>query len=142
MLHTKYLLRFFTKSMPRPKLFSLLERWVPTLLAISQTLRRVPLIWRVLQRLVPVAAFTGIYLLSAQQLREWVLLDTFDMLAPAYDNAQSPATIRPWMADEGISDIEVFQEGHLVTRGIKNRTASSGVPALTECVHQQGQEVA
>ena len=142
MLHTKYLLRPFTKSMPQPKLFRLLERWVPTLLAISQTLRRVPLIGRLLQRLVPVADCTGIYPLSAQQLREWALLDTFDMLAPAYDNPQTATTIRRWMADEGISDIEVFHEGHLVARGIKNTKVSFDVPAFTESVHQQSQVVA
>ena len=45
--------------MEQPKSFGLLERWVPSLLAASQTLGRVTLVGRVLKRLVPVADYTG-----------------------------------------------------------------------------------
>ena len=137
-LHTKYLIRPNTTSISQTKLFSLLERWVPPLLTVSQMLRRVPLFGRVLQRLIPIVDYTGIYPLSDQQLREWALLDTFDMLAPAYDNPQTPATIQRWMAEAGITDIEVFHEGHLVTRGIKKKIISSDQPVMTETMQRQG----
>lgn len=119
MLHTKYLLRPITKRMQQPKLFALLERWVPSLLSASQTLGRVPLLGRVLSRLVPVANYTGIYPLTEQQLREWALLDTFDMLAPAYDSPQTAATVRAWMEGAGMLDVDVLHAGHLVARGLK-----------------------
>lgn len=118
-LHTKYLLRPFTQRMSQPKLFGLLERWVPSLLAVSQRLGRVPLLGRVLKRLVPVADYTDIYPLTDQQLREWALLDTFDMLAPAYDNPQTAAMIRRWLDDAKLVDVEVGHWGHLVGRGTK-----------------------
>lgn len=119
MFHTKYLLRPFTKHMEQPKLFGLLERWVPRLLATSQMLGSMPLIGRVLKRLVPVADYTGIFPLSEQQLKEWALLDTFDMLAPTYDNPQSAATAQRWFEEAKLLDIEVGHWGHLVGRGKK-----------------------
>jgi len=119
MLHTKYLLRPITKRVPQQKLFGLLQRSVPFLLALSQGLGHVPLLGRVLKRLVPVANYTGIYPLSDQQLREWALLDTFDMLAPAYDKPQTQATVRRWLDEAKLVDVEVFHGGHLVGRGTK-----------------------
>ena len=54
-LHIKYLLRPYTKRIAHNKLFSLLQKSVPSLLAVSQTLGRVPVLGQVLKRLVPVA---------------------------------------------------------------------------------------
>jgi len=119
MLHAKYLLRPITKRMPEDKLLNLLQCIVPTLLPVSQHLGRIPVVGRVLKRFVPVADYTGIYPLSAQQLQEWALLDTFDMLAPEYDNPQTSTTVRRWFEKAGLVDVEVFHEGHLVGRGRK-----------------------
>ena len=119
LLHVKYLFRPFTKHMAQPKLFDLLERWVPQLLAVSRTLGCVPLVGRVLKRLVPVADFKGIYPLSEEQLKEWALLDTFDMLAPTYDDPQSATTVQRWFEEAKLLDIEVGHWGHLVGRGKK-----------------------
>lgn len=119
MLNPKYALRPITKRMSQQKLFGLLEAYVPALLRISQVLGRVPLIGRGLQRFVPVVDYTGIYPLDAQQLKEWALLDTFDMLAPAYDNPQTPRSARAWFDAIGFHNVEVFHEGHLVARGRK-----------------------
>lgn len=119
LMHPKYLLRPFTKRMNQQKLFSLLEASVPTLLRFSQLLGRVPLAGRLMKRVVPVADYTGIYPLSSQQLEEWALLDTFDMLAPAYDHPQSVAMVMSWFKRAGLNDVEIFHCGHLVGRGRK-----------------------
>ncbi len=119
MLHAKYLFRPLTKRMNQLKLFQLLQRWVPTLLATSQALGRVPLVGRSLKRIVPVADYTGRFPLSDQQLKEWALLDTFDMLAPAYDNPQSAGMVRHWFEQAGLVEIDVGHWSHLVGRGSK-----------------------
>lgn len=120
MMNPKYALRPITRRMPREKLFDILVKRVPAMLSLSQALGHVPLIGKGLQRFVPVVDYTGIYPLSAEQLREWALLDTFDMLGPAYDNPQTAPTVRRWCQEAGISDIEVLHAGHLVARGIKH----------------------
>lgn len=119
LLHPKYLLRPFTRRMSQQKLFSLLETGVPALLRLSQLLGCVPLAGRLLKRVVPVADYTGVYPLSTQQLKEWALLDTFDMLAPAYDYPQSVTTVTYWFKRAGLKDVQVFHCGHLVGRGRK-----------------------
>ena len=120
LLHTKYLLRPFTKRMNQKKLFGFLQKWIPTLLKTSQILGSVPLIGRFLKRAIPVADYTGIYPLNAEQLKEWALLDTFDMLAPEYDNPQTINTIQKWFEKAEFINIEIFHEGHLVGRGNKS----------------------
>lgn len=117
MINPKYALRPLTKRMSQQKLFALLETHVPWLLRTSQLLGRVPLLGRGLQRFVPVVDYTGIYPLNSQQLQEWALLDTFDMLGPQYDSPQTATTARRWFEAAKMSDIEVFHEGHLVARG-------------------------
>jgi SAM-dependent methyltransferase len=119
MMHSKYLLRLITKHLSHKRLFVFLEGSVPLLLTVSQGLGRVPLIGRVLKRMVPVADYTGIYPLSDKQLKEWALLDTFDMLAPQYDNPQTAATARQWMEQAGMQEIEILTTGPLVARGKK-----------------------
>ena len=69
--------------------------------------------------MLPVANDEGTLPLTPTQLREWSLLDTFDWLAPEYDNPQSEATARQWMVQAGLAQIEVLRVGHLVARGVK-----------------------
>ena len=119
MLHAKYLFRPLTKRMNQEKLFNNLQRLVPLLLMISQILGRVPIIGPGLKRIVPVADYTGRFPLNDRQLKEWALLDTFDMLAPTYDNPQTASTIRCWFEQAGLVQVEVGHWAHLVGRGFK-----------------------
>jgi hypothetical protein len=54
-------------------------------------------------------------------LKEWAILDTFDMLAPAYDQPKSAETLRHWFAHAGLTQIEIFRSGGLVGRGVEAR---------------------
>jgi SAM-dependent methyltransferase len=46
-------------------------------------------------------------LASPALVREMSLLDTLDMLLPAYDRPRRPATLRRWLAELGMSEIDV-----------------------------------
>lgn len=70
-----------------------------------------------LQAGAKVMNYDGILPLSESQHLEWSLLDTFDMLAPAYDQPQTPATVRRWLESAGLEQIEILRAGHLVGRG-------------------------
>jgi SAM-dependent methyltransferase len=115
----KYWLRPLTRRLPPQKLFSIVERLVPLLLPVSEALRRVPGSRGKLRYLMPVANYRGVFRLSEGQLREWAVLDTFDMLASNYDQPQSARTLRRWLTDAGLDDIAVERPGFLVGRGRK-----------------------
>jgi SAM-dependent methyltransferase len=113
----KYWLRPLTKRLPKTTLLRVLEMLVSVMLPISNALAAVPVLCRLLRRVVPVANYTGMLPLSKQQIREWALLDTFDLLSPAYDQPQTPQTVGRWLQAAGLQQTEVLHAGHLVGRG-------------------------
>ena len=74
---------------------------------------------------MPVANYEGVYPLSREQLREWALLDTLDMLGPRYDKPQSAAALRSWCQEAGLAEISVERIGFLVARGRRPATADA-----------------
>jgi SAM-dependent methyltransferase len=116
-LHPKRWLRPLTTSMNHQSLFAAVERSAPMLRRVSSAVGRVPAIGSVLRRLVPVANYEGIYPLSEAQLDEWAVLDTFDWLAPRYDQPQTPDTLQRWFSECGYERVAVLHAGHLTGRG-------------------------
>lgn len=116
MMHGKYLLRPITKKIKRENLLSFLTNVMPFALKLSQILGAVPLLGKILKRLIPIADYTGIYPLNKKQLLEWAILDTFDMLSPEYDNPQTPKAIKNWFENRAFKNIEVLHSNHLVGR--------------------------
>lgn len=112
----KYWLRPITKKIPKVRLFTALQKLVPVLLPISVGFSRVPLIGKVLKRIVPVANYVDDYPLKRKAQLEWSLLDTFDWLSPEYDNPQNEETVTAWLKEANMKDIEVLKAGHLVGR--------------------------
>lgn len=119
LFYPKYWLRPITTQMPRPALFRTVERAVPVLLPISRAVGRLPAVGPLLKRLIPVVNYEGVYPLTEEQLHEWAVLDTFDGLSPAYDRSQTPDTLRSWLEEAGLKEIELLKAGHLVGRGKK-----------------------
>ena len=115
----KYWIRPLTKRMPHDRLFKMVEAMVRYLLPFSTRIGRIPLLGRKLRYAIPVANYEGIYPLSKERLREWALMDTFDMLSPVHDHAQSVASVTQWFINSGLKDIDVFRRGVIVGRGVK-----------------------
>ena len=92
-LNAKYLLRPLTKRMDAEKLLRLIDSNADRLIAASRMLQGAGL--GVLRRFLPVVDIYGTMPpgLSDDQLREWVVLDTFDMFSPAYDNPQRISSV-------------------------------------------------
>ena len=116
-LWPKYWLRPVTRRMRPDRLFVLVSRAVPVLWPVSLALGRVPWIGRKLRHALPVANYDGLLPLTPARLKEWAVLDTFDMLAPAHDHPQSVATVRAWFEEAGLAEYEVFRRGLVVGRG-------------------------
>jgi SAM-dependent methyltransferase len=113
----KYWMRPVTKRMPAEQLFSFVSRMVDVLWPVSLALGRVPGIGRKLRHAVPIANYEGLLPLTPRQLKDWAVLDTFDMLAPAHDHPQSAATLQAWLDEARLAEIEVFRRGLVVGRG-------------------------
>jgi SAM-dependent methyltransferase len=77
-----------------------------------------------LRHAIPVSNYEGVYPLSESQLREWAVLDTFDMWSPIHDHPQTAETVARWLKDAGLEDRRVFRVGHLVGRGTRPRQPS------------------
>ena len=45
--------------------------------------------------------------LTEDQLREWAILDTFNVLAPQYEHTHNLDEIQSWFEEAGLSDIQV-----------------------------------
>jgi SAM-dependent methyltransferase len=117
LLWPKYWLRPITKRISADRLFPFVVRMVHVLWPFSLALGRVPTIGRRLRHALPVANYEGVLPLTPAQLKEWAVLDTFDMLAPAHDHPQSAATLRAWFAQQRLTDVEVGRRGLVVGRG-------------------------
>jgi hypothetical protein len=62
----------------------------------------------------------------AEMVREMSLLDTFDMLLPAYDRPRRPATLRRWLEQLGMREIDIV-DGY---NGIEVRSRRGGLPRI------------
>ena len=77
----------------------------------------VPAVGRRLRHALPIANYDRLLPLTPAQLREWAVLDTFDMLAPTHDHPQRVETLRAWFDRAGLVDAEVFRDGLVIGRG-------------------------
>jgi SAM-dependent methyltransferase len=126
LLWSKYWLRPLTKRLPGPLLMRMVEGAVPTLLFLSRAISTIPLIGRKLSFLLPVANYERVYPLSETQLREWAILDTFDMLSPKHDHPKSAKQLARWFQNANLTDVEIFKKGHLIGRGVRKGLDSIG----------------
>lgn len=87
-IHAKYLFRPIARRMPHERLLRLIDRNADWLIAAHYALTKVGL--HALTRFLPLVDITGTLpgSLTEDQLREWVVLDTFDMFSPEFDNPQ------------------------------------------------------
>jgi SAM-dependent methyltransferase len=75
---------------------------------------------RTLSWAMGMADYRGVYPVDDATAREMSELDTFDMLAPAYDRPQTPGRVRAWLEGSGLSDIHIgFRGNFIVARGTK-----------------------
>jgi SAM-dependent methyltransferase len=92
-LHAKYLLRPITRRMSHERLMSAIEKNAGWMIGLSKGLHRIGL--GALTRFVPICDIhrTLPKTLTKRELREWVVLDTFDMFSPEYDHPQRLETV-------------------------------------------------
>lgn len=84
-LHSKYLLRPFTKRLPQEWLLNGIRAAMPVAFPATDVLFRLPGVGKIAQFTIPVANYVDRRDLSRDDRYQEAILDTFDMLSPAYD---------------------------------------------------------
>ncbi len=101
-INAKYMLRPYTKKMSHEKLLGKIERNANRLIKTYNFFDKLKL-GMIAHRFIPICDIKRTFPnnLSKEALREWVILDTFDMFSPAYDNPQRIKTVKKWMEESG-----------------------------------------
>ena len=104
---TKYFVRIFTRKMNSEKLYQKCRRWVNLLWKPTAFIAKLPKGRFINKLLFVFADYRGWLPLKDEILKEWAILDTFDMLSPRYDKPQSLKTIKKWFQKANLKNIEV-----------------------------------
>jgi len=118
--NSKYLWRPLTRRLKPETLFRIVQWYIPRWLPLDIALSGVPLLGAGAACLIPCWNYTGVFPLSAGQIKEWAILDTFDALSPRYDKPATLGTVRRWFEQAGLTEIEVRRGGNgIVGNGIR-----------------------
>lgn len=120
-LSAKYLLRPITKRMSHPRLLKTIQNNAGWLINLNKFFTKIG-IGRVVNRFIPICDIQGTIpkSLSKQELKEMVILDTFDMFSPEHDHPQRVTTVANWFKE---FNMEVTYAG-IVTYGGEFRIAA------------------
>lgn len=105
--HSRYRVRWFTKRMDQEKLLAWCRKVVPAYMKLMPPLHPYN------QLVFPIKDYRGARPgFTEAQLVEYSILDTFDMLAPEYDQPQSRGTMLRWCREAGLADIHIQAGGN------------------------------
>lgn len=104
--HGKYLLRPITRRMNARLLLFLVRLFMPVLFPLTDVLFRIPKLGRVFRFCIPVANYVEKPDLSWRQRYRWAVLDTFDMLSPAYDQPMTESEVVAALGAAGIGGVK------------------------------------
>jgi len=106
LLQTKYWVRPLATKLSPAVLYKISSKYVKLMWPISGLIHQLPYGRRINWALL-IADYRGVYNLKEEILKEWAILDTFDMLSPIYDNPQTLEAVRGWFDEAHLNDIEV-----------------------------------
>ena len=116
----KYLWRPITTRLPTQTLFKIVEWYIPKWIPIDNRLAAIPKLGRTLVGIIPCWNYTGMLPLTAEQISQWAILDTFDALGAKYDYPQTCANVQAWFNQAGLIDVQIGKGSNgIIGRGIK-----------------------
>jgi SAM-dependent methyltransferase len=108
--NAKYLVRPLTCRLPPGKLLRLLETVMPVLFPVTSVLFSIPGAGRLFNFMIPVANYVDKQACTRELRYQEALLDTFDMLSPAYDCPMSPNEVRRLLDRIGVREYHFRSE--------------------------------
>lgn len=115
--NTKYWVRPMTRGMKPERLYGMVKGYVRLMWPVSRLISAIPRVGKKINWSLLIADYRGVYPLPEPVLKEWAILETFDMLGPAFDDPQTLETFRRWFEEAGLIDIEV----HYGYNGVEGR---------------------
>ena len=83
-------------------LMALITTVMPVAFPLTELLYRLPLMGRLFRFVIPVANYVENPQMNLRQRYRWALMDTFDMLAPAYDKPLTQAEVEAVLEYAGV----------------------------------------
>lgn len=121
--HSRYRVRWITKRLSQEKLLDWCRKVVPAYMKIFPPMHPYN------QLFFPVKDYRGARPgFTEEQLVEYSILDTFDMLAPEYDQPKSRGTMLRWAKEAGLTDIHIQVGGN----GLELRARKPAVADVVE----------
>jgi ubiquinone/menaquinone biosynthesis C-methylase UbiE/uncharacterized protein YbaR (Trm112 family) len=105
-LNAKYLVRPLTRRMNKRLLLLSLRALMPVLFPLTEITFRLPVLGPLFRFAIPVANYVDERRLSWRQRYHWAIMDTFDMLAPEYDQPQTESEASAALQHGGLADID------------------------------------
>jgi len=105
MLYSKFWFRPVTRKMKKESLLRAVRSVMPVGFAVTDVLFRIPVLSKVFKFLIPIANYVEKKDLSRAERYDWAVLDTFDMLSPAFDQPQTQAEAENALTAAGIAEI-------------------------------------
>ena len=100
------------------KLYKWTVRYINFMWPLARLIMKIPRIGKMINWRLMIADYSRLLKdADDKTLKEWALLDTYDMISPAYDFPQTLKTFTKWYEDEGLTDIDV----HYGYNGIEGR---------------------
>jgi len=93
-LYAKYWIRPLTKRLNQKVLLKSIKILSPVLFPVTDLLFRIPILNKIFKFIIPYANYVDMKKLSTKQRYEWAILDTFDMLSPAFDLPMTEREVR------------------------------------------------
>lgn len=119
-INAKYLLRPITKRVAPHTLLSIIQKNMPWLILAYKFNKKVGL--GRLNRFLPICDIDATFPKEISKIKEWAVLDTFDMFSPAYDAPQRLETVKHLFEKFGMTHVQaqmVAYEPHLVAAVVK-----------------------
>lgn len=122
-LNTRYWVRPFTRKVKPQKLYNWCKSYINFMWPLARLVRKIPRVGEALNWRLLIADY-AMQMPDADDatLKEWALLDTFDMLSPAFDIPQTPRTYQRWHEAACLKNISV-------RRGPNGLVATAQAPA-------------
>lgn len=108
-LNAKYLIRPVTRRLPPAVLLRAVRAAMPVLFPLTDVLFRTPVLGRLAQFTIPVANYIDKADFTRAQRYTEAELDTFDMLAPAFDSPMTWTEVRDQLAGLGVEEYRFLE---------------------------------